>query len=236
METLSPWVIGLIDGLTATRLILNTNIESRNRLALILLDSTLEVAFKNYLTYVKGIKKLPENVLKNRGELHKVIKKHINFSKDVWDRIDYFYDKRNELYHEDVGKTLPDVSIFDFFNLVIMVIDKLFSINSQALIKNPDEVLVKISKKKININKTKSKIEAIIVAIGSVGSVSSSSEIREIMDKMGYKEAITSREINAFMHNKYYKHYFYYDKKINMWILSDAGQDEYNRMLVEYGE
>ncbi len=236
METLSPWINGLIDSLTATRLILNTNIESRNRLALILLDSTLEVSFKNYLSYVKDIKKLPDNVLKNREELHKIVKRNTTFGKDIWDSIDYFYDKRNDLYHEDVGKTLPDLSILDFFNLVIFIIDQLFSINSQALIKNPNEVLVKISTKKIGINKTKSKIEAIIVAVGYSNKIASSSEIKDILNRLGYKQMLTPSQINTLMKNKYYKHYFYYDRKESTWTLSDVGQDEYYRMLAEYGE
>jgi len=236
MENPSPWITGVIDGLTATRLILNTNIEGRNRLALILLDSTLEVSFKYYLTYVKRIRGLPDSTLRYREELHKIVKKHTNFSTDVWDAIDYFYERRSELYHEDAGKTLPDKSIFDFFELVIAIIDQLFSINSQALIKNPNDVLIKISRKKININKTRSKIEAVVVAIGSVNAVPSSSEVKEILDKMGYKTRVLPAQISSLIKNKSYKHYFYYDKKSKMWTLSDTGQDKYNGMLIEYGE
>lgn len=235
MENSSPWVGGLIDGLTTTRLILNTNIEGRNRLALILLDSTLEVSFKHYLTYVKKIRNLPDSVLMHREELHKIVKKHTNFDKRVWDAIDYYYERRSELYHEDAGKTLPDSSIFDFFGLVIVLIDRLFLINSQALIKNPNDVLIKIARKKIDINKTKSKIEAVIVAIGFAKTISSTSKIKEILDKMGYKIPIKPSEISSIMKNRSYKHFFYRERE-NIWTLSDAGQDKYNEMLVESGE
>jgi hypothetical protein len=236
MANLNPWLIGLIDGLTATRLILNTNIESRNRLALIILDSTLEVSFKNYLIYVKGIRNIPEDKLENRNELHKIVKRHTNFSEDFWKRIEYFYEKRCELYHEDAGKTLPDNSIFDFFNLVIKVIDELFSINSQALIKNPNEVVVKIPKRKININRVKSKVEAIIIAIGKLEFVKSQIEVIEELKRMGYKENLKPGYISKIMSNKNYKHYFYFDRNNNMWTLSDTGWDKYNRMMIEYGE
>jgi len=233
MEAQSPWIQGLIDALSAAKLILNTNLETKNRIALIILDSTLEIGFKNYLHYVVGIKNLPENVMKNREDLHKVVKKHIKFPKETWEGIDYFYERRNDLYHEESGLTIPEGSIFGFFTLVIAVVDELFSINSQSMIKSPEALLVKVEKKKIAINETETKAEAVIAALGSVKELSSAGEIKEILERMGYNRDITTGEINTILHRKSYKHYFYYDKEKRTWLLSEEGQDLYYKILIE---
>ena len=44
-----PWLNGILDGINASNLIRASTIEHKNRFAFILLDSTLEITFKNFL-------------------------------------------------------------------------------------------------------------------------------------------------------------------------------------------
>ncbi|HRE26793.1 MAG TPA: ATP-binding protein, partial [Anaerolineales bacterium] len=46
-----PWTIGLVESITAVDLILRQKLETRNRIALILLDSAFEIALKEYITH-----------------------------------------------------------------------------------------------------------------------------------------------------------------------------------------
>jgi len=53
-----PWLKGIAETLSAAKLVMNSGLATRNRHALILLDSALEVSFKEFLLYVVGIKDL----------------------------------------------------------------------------------------------------------------------------------------------------------------------------------
>ena len=72
-----PWIRGLVETLTAVKLLRRSSIETRNRQALILLDSVLEIGFKNFLNYEKKLKlDKGSAIFKFRDSLHKVVKKN----------------------------------------------------------------------------------------------------------------------------------------------------------------
>src|SRR5947208_6052124 len=50
-----PWTKGLYEGVIAADLIAKQKLEQKNRIALIVLDSTLEFAFKEYLVNESGV-------------------------------------------------------------------------------------------------------------------------------------------------------------------------------------
>ena len=79
-----PWLIGLIDGLCTSNLIKSSLIAHKNRFAFIVLDSTLEIAFKNFLVNEKKITNIPETTWKFREKIIKILKNHAKFEKDVW--------------------------------------------------------------------------------------------------------------------------------------------------------
>ncbi len=49
-----PWTRGLYEGVIAADLIAKQQFAQKNRIALIVLDSTLEIAFKEYLVHDSG--------------------------------------------------------------------------------------------------------------------------------------------------------------------------------------
>lgn len=228
----SPWTRGIIDGLTGAKLLLNSSIESKNRLALILLDSTLEIAFKDYLMYVKGIKNIDKNTLRNREQLHKLVKKHTTFGNEVWESVSYFYLKRCDLYHEDSGKTIMDKGLFDFFNLLILVVDDLFSITSQELILDPEAIFQRKSAKAIKVNDLASTKDVIISALGKGGLVDSR-DILETIKRMGYKNSLSASKVSTYLRT--YPYIFYFDSKEKLWILTDEGQDIFYSLINNHG-
>lgn len=122
------------------KVIRSTGIQHRNRLALVLLDSGLEIAFKNFLEFEKSFN-IPEGAMREREQLHKIVKKHTSFDDDVWRRIDFFYKMRCDLYHEESGKTMSDSLLKEFHELVELVIDQLFGVESRKLIPTNKEML-----------------------------------------------------------------------------------------------
>jgi len=223
-----PWVTGIIDGLSASNLIRSSNIENKNRLAFIVLDSTLEISFKNFIFNVKKLSGITESTLRNREPLNKIVKKHTDFDQDTWDEVEYFYKIRTGLYHADSEKTVTNTVISDFQDTVEFFVNNLFSIKCLELLPLTHSLLTTNEKNqkengKIPINKIKEKINVVIVAVGESQS-NNAEEIIGHLHKKGFKSEITKTEINRYL-NHHYKHYFYLEE---YWRLSEAGQDRYN--------
>lgn len=74
-----PWTKGLYEGVIAADLISKQRLEQKNRIALIVLDSTLEIAFKEYLVNESGGSYSDVQLVqlfKNRQAVHTEIKKY----------------------------------------------------------------------------------------------------------------------------------------------------------------
>lgn len=131
-----PWTIGLYESLIAVDIILHQKLEQKNRICLIILDSTLEIAFKEYLVNESGEhysdRKLRE-LFEKRHELEKEIKKQIEkngikIDEDIWKKIKYYHNLRNKLVHERATVSISDAEINDFKNLVENILNKMFGI------------------------------------------------------------------------------------------------------------
>jgi len=122
-----PWLSGIVDNLYLAFYIQKMmNLETQNRITLILIDDALELAFKNYILKVKKFN-LPEKT-KFREDLHKIVRKHGNFSDDYWEIINHYYDLRCDLYHEEGEKTISDSDYKNFHTIVLSIIENLFSL------------------------------------------------------------------------------------------------------------
>jgi hypothetical protein len=229
MTNTKPWIQGLIDNLAGSNLIRSASIQHRNRLALILLDSALEIAFKNFLEFEKKFN-IPKGAIKERENLHRIIKKHIEFDDEVWDRIEFFYKLRCDLYHEEAEKTLTDPLIEEFHELVEFAIDRLFGIESTKLtpsIKDtlPIEQPVGAG---IPIGRIKEKINVLVVAVKESRS-KSAAEIQEALERLGYRGKMSVGVINDNLKH-WYPHLFYYDKASGTWKLSAEGERRYDHV------
>jgi Histidine kinase-, DNA gyrase B-, and HSP90-like ATPase len=126
-----PWTKGLYEGVIAADLISKHRLEQSNRIALIILDSTLEIAFKEYLvnetsTNYTDIKLL--SLFSSRHAVQNEINKYVRLSKDTWKKIDHYYRLRCKLIHERVTVGIADEQIRDFRDTVERVLTKLFKL------------------------------------------------------------------------------------------------------------
>jgi hypothetical protein len=228
-----PWARGLVETLTAVKLLRQSSIETKNRLALILLDSTLEIGFKNFLSYEKEIKLEKDNaILKYREKLHKAVAEKTTglFNHDdwtdekVWKLIGFYYEARCDLYHEIAEKTLSDSSINDFYDLVVFVLNKLFTLDCNELVLSPTQVLPIEDRPLINLKKLTKPIDLIVVAVAH-SQCRRPKDVTLALGKLGSKKKLAASQIATYLNN--YGHLFHVNTDTGVIELSDRGQLHY---------
>jgi len=125
-----PWTVGLYESLIAVDIILKQNLKQKNRICLILLDSALEIGFKEFLVNESNEyysdKKLKE-LFEKRNELEKEIKRHIDIEEKYWKKLRYYHNLRNKLIHERAVSISSD-EIDNFREVVEIILNKMFGI------------------------------------------------------------------------------------------------------------
>ncbi|MCY3689409.1 MAG: ATP-binding protein, partial [Gammaproteobacteria bacterium] len=127
-----PWTTGLYESIIAADWILKQNFSQKNRIALIILDSTLEIAFKEYLVNDSGQRYAEQRLLdlfRNRISVHSEIKNYVNISNRDWKMIEHYYDQRCQLIHKRASVSIDDRAIANFRSVVERVLKKLFSLH-----------------------------------------------------------------------------------------------------------
>jgi histidine kinase/DNA gyrase B/HSP90-like ATPase len=126
-----PWTTGLLESVIAVDWILKQHFDQRNRIALILLDSTLEITFKEYLVNESGVIYNDARLLSlfsNRHQVHQEIRKYVKIAKTVWGKIDHYYQMRCQLIHRRASVAVSDTDIAGFKDTVQRVLKKLFKL------------------------------------------------------------------------------------------------------------
>jgi len=126
-----PWTKGLYESIIAADLLTKQKLEQKNRIVLIILDSTLEIAFKEYLVNESGTGYNDATLLsifKSRSLVQTEIQKYVKLSSTLWNKIDFYYGLRCKLVHERITVGIHDNQIDDFRNTVEKVLSKLFKL------------------------------------------------------------------------------------------------------------
>jgi hypothetical protein len=126
-----PWTRGLYEGVIAADVIIRQPLEQGNRIALIVLDSTLEIAFKEYLVNDSGTHYTDAQLLGIFGSRHKVhteVQKYVTLDAVIWGKIKHYSDMRNNLIHRRSTATVSDADLADFRTVVEVVLRKLYKL------------------------------------------------------------------------------------------------------------
>ena len=130
---IKPWTKGLYESIAAVDLISKQRLSAKNRICLIILDSTLEIAFKEFLVNNDIVPRISDarlsQLFNNRIEVHKEIKKYITIDSNHWQIIEYFYNLRCKFIHERATVEIPDDQIENFRAVSENVLNKLFELN-----------------------------------------------------------------------------------------------------------
>ena len=128
---IKPWTKGLFETIIVVKWILKQNFEQKNRISLILLDSDLEIAFKEFLVNESGASYSNNKLVSlfgNRHDVEKEIQKYSQISQNTWQQLNYYYNMRCLLIHQKASVNVSNSDIDKFFLLVTNVLHALFGL------------------------------------------------------------------------------------------------------------
>ncbi len=229
---LSPWLLGVIDTLVGAAVIRNSAIPSRNRLAVMLIDSAFETACRAFLQY-KARVKLVENH-KHRDNLVSIVRSKLpDIDDDVWDSINFYYTEiRCDFYHQSAGKTITDVAILDYLETVEFVINKAFGIEVAQMVTaavarvaqdgNPTHERDPASLPPLP--QVKGGVNKMLLAVAQL-SPKAVDQVNEFFRQQGEPTRMTREQfIGLVGRNSSTKRFFYYDKERKVWQVSALGR------------
>jgi len=139
MET-NQVTVGLVDAMIMVEALSRVKVETRNRAALILLDSNFEIALKEYIVTNKAA--FPPHVYTDK-HLKSILGQRTAVVKEVQAKVpkitptmatqaDFFYGLRNKLIHERTTIPINDRQVADYRKLVESVLRVLFNLRFPA--------------------------------------------------------------------------------------------------------
>lgn len=126
-----PWAKGLSEGIAAAKIILDKPLVERNRIALIILDSTLEIAFKEYLVneVADGVSdQRLRHLFSNRHFVEQEVRRHLTISNRDLRKVRFYYNLRCELIHRKASSSISDDDVEDYKWIVARLLRKMFAL------------------------------------------------------------------------------------------------------------
>jgi len=130
-----PWTLGLVEAMGAVDVIERQRFETKNRIALILLDSNFEIALKEFIVHRHDL--FPPNnfsdavllkLFKNRNDVIDLIEKNVAIPPSLISRSRHYYAMRNKLIHERATMQVTDSDIENYRETTQKVMKILFGL------------------------------------------------------------------------------------------------------------
>lgn len=124
-----PWAGGLLDSILAADLIFKQSFPQKNRICLLILDSTLEIAYKEFLVNETSIGATKfKSIAENRTAVENEVKTHIKISNPILKKIGHYYKLRCDLIHQRATPNILDTQIEDYRAIVEGLLTKMFGL------------------------------------------------------------------------------------------------------------
>ncbi len=125
-----PWAAGLMESVIAADAVSKLPLLQKNRIALIVLDSTVEIAYKEFLVNEVGIggKKF-SSIAENRADVQKEVTRHIAINSVDLKKIDHYYKLRCDLIHLRATPNVTDLQIEDYRTIVEKLLQDMFGLD-----------------------------------------------------------------------------------------------------------
>jgi hypothetical protein len=126
-----PWTVGLVEAIAAVDIIRRQKLQTKNRIALLLLDSSFEIALKEFVVHTQGLNlggKTLEELFNKRDGVIKVVRQKVNIDSITLRKIEHYYRLRNKLVHERATVEVTDEDIDNYCETVQDVLTLLFNL------------------------------------------------------------------------------------------------------------
>lgn len=130
-----PWTIGLVEAIDAIDILERSQLETKNRIALLLLDSDFEIGLKEFIVHRTDLfpkREFPDakirQLFSNRSEVIKTVRAKIRITQDIIDLADHYYEMRNKFVHERATVDPSDSDILKYRSVVQRVLTTLFNL------------------------------------------------------------------------------------------------------------
>jgi len=131
----SPWTLGLVEGLAAVDVIQRQRLQTRNRIALILLDSNFEIALKEFIVHRPDL--FPPTVYTD-GKIQQLFRKRQDVVDEVTKKFPipsrllttagHYYLSRNKLIHERATVDVTEEDVDNYRSTIQEVLKILFGL------------------------------------------------------------------------------------------------------------
>lgn len=134
-----PWTVGLVEAFDAIDVIERQNLDTKNRFALILLDSNFEIALKEFI--VNRPKLFPPHEFTNtkisslfgrRTEVINLVRTTVKIPDELIEKANYYYSVRNSLTHQRATSNPTDADIRGYRAVVQQLLSILFDLRFEA--------------------------------------------------------------------------------------------------------
>jgi hypothetical protein len=128
---MQPWTLGIVESIAAVDLIRRQKFETKNRIALLLLDSSFEIALKEYIVHTQGLnfgQRTLEQIFEQRESVLKIVRQKVSIDNPTLAKIDHYYRLRNKLVHERATVEVPNEDINIYEETVQGVLTQLFGL------------------------------------------------------------------------------------------------------------
>lgn len=130
-----PWTLGLVESLAMLDVIERQRFETNNRISLILLDSTFEIALKEFIVHRHDLFPPKEyddveirRLFSARHLVTAAILKKMPVLKPLFDTASHYYTLRNKLIHERATVDVADSDIKNYRLTVERLLNTLFNL------------------------------------------------------------------------------------------------------------
>lgn len=130
-----PWTLGLIEAIAAIDVISRQKFDTGNRISLILLDSNVEIALKEYIVHRSDLfrpsiynDKYIKDLFSNRSKVIDEIELKKKLPTQAVIRARHYYAMRNKLIHERATVGVTDADVLNYRGAVQEVLQSLFGV------------------------------------------------------------------------------------------------------------
>jgi Histidine kinase-, DNA gyrase B-, and HSP90-like ATPase len=126
-----PWTLGIVEAMAAVDIVGRQRLETKNRIALLLLDSNFEIALKEFIVHRTDL--FPSvnmtALFRNRDDVIDTVAAKINLPTTHLIKAKHYYGLRNKLVHERATMDITDHDVETYRETVQTILGLLFDLS-----------------------------------------------------------------------------------------------------------